>query len=222
MKAIRIILVLTLFAGLFATDAMAQRKKKKKDTEEFTIGNYEVQFVRTGLEGTTLFKIFSYGKNYETALENAKPDAIKAVIFKGIPGSDSARPMVREYDLSRSQRDFFTEFFDNKYYLNFVTISGDGSVDPGDVIRISRNEYKVGVVVSVHKNDLRKYLEQAGIINPLQRELLIDRVLMMDENSSSLEKIKLIVLTELWIQNQLTDDAVLEKLLIVSDSHYRH
>ena len=66
------------------------------------------------------------------------------------------------------------------------------------------------------------FLEQAGIINPLQRELLIDRVLTMDENSSSLEKIKLIVLTELWIQNQLTDDAILEKLLIVSDSHYRH
>jgi Smg protein len=46
--------------------------------------------------------------------------------------------------------------------------------------------------------------------------------LAMDENSSSLEKIKLIVLTELWIQNQLTDDTILEKLLIVSDSHYRH
>jgi len=66
------------------------------------------------------------------------------------------------------------------------------------------------------------FLEQTGIINPLQRELLIDRVLTMDENSSSLEKIKLIVLTELWIQNQLTDDVILEKLLIVSDSHYRH
>ena len=66
------------------------------------------------------------------------------------------------------------------------------------------------------------FLEQANIMNPLQRELLIDRVLAMDENSSSLEKIKLIVLTELWIQNQLTDDAILEKLLIVSDSHYRH
>ncbi|MEK7792782.1 MAG: DUF494 family protein, partial [Pseudomonadota bacterium] len=66
------------------------------------------------------------------------------------------------------------------------------------------------------------FLEQADIINPLQRELLIDRVLAMDEGSSSLEKIKLIVLTELWIQNQLTDDTILEKLLIVSDSHYRH
>ncbi len=66
------------------------------------------------------------------------------------------------------------------------------------------------------------FLEQAGIINPLQRELLIDRVIAMDESSSSLEKIKLIVLTELWIQNQLADDVILEKLLIVCDSHYKH
>ncbi|MDY0174059.1 MAG: hypothetical protein RBR62_02580 [Bacteroidales bacterium] len=165
MKTIRIILAVAFLVGLTATPATAQRKKKQK--EDFTVGNYEVQFVRTGLEGTTLFKIFSYGKNYETALENAKPDAVKAVIFKGIPGSDSSRPMVREYDLSASQRQFFEEFFSNKYYLNFVTISGDGSVDPQDVIRIKRNEYKVGVVVSVHKNDLRKYLEQAGLVRGL-------------------------------------------------------
>ncbi|PTN09435.1 Smg protein [Nitrosomonas aestuarii] len=66
------------------------------------------------------------------------------------------------------------------------------------------------------------FLEQSKIINPLQRELLIDRVIAMDEDSSSLEKIKLIVLTELWIHNQLSDDAILEKLLVVSDSHYKH
>lgn len=66
------------------------------------------------------------------------------------------------------------------------------------------------------------FLEQTNIINPLQRELLIDRVLTMDENTSSVEKIKLIVLTELWIQNQLTDHEALDKLLIVSDSPYRH
>ncbi|MDH5479318.1 MAG: DUF494 domain-containing protein [Nitrosomonas sp.] len=66
------------------------------------------------------------------------------------------------------------------------------------------------------------FLQQADIINALQRELLIDRVLAMDEDSSSLEKIKLIVLTELWIQNQLADDTILEKLLVVSDSQYKH
>lgn len=66
------------------------------------------------------------------------------------------------------------------------------------------------------------FLEQSKIINALQRELLIDRVIALDEDSSSLEKIKLIVLTELWMHDQLSDDAVLEKLLIVSDSHYWH
>lgn len=66
------------------------------------------------------------------------------------------------------------------------------------------------------------FLEQNAIINPLQRELLIDRLLVMDDNSHAVEKIKLIVLTELWIQNQFTDHVVLEKLLIVSDSQYRH
>lgn len=66
------------------------------------------------------------------------------------------------------------------------------------------------------------FLEQSGIINPLQREQLIDRVIALDEDSSSLEKIKLIVLTELWMHDQLSDNAVLEKLLIVSDSHHWH
>lgn len=66
------------------------------------------------------------------------------------------------------------------------------------------------------------FLEQSKIINPLQRELLIDRVIAMEEDSSSLEKIKLIVLTELWMQKQLSDDAILEKLLIVSDSQHKH
>lgn len=66
------------------------------------------------------------------------------------------------------------------------------------------------------------FLEQTGILNPLQRELLIDQVLTTDENIPSLEKIKLIVLTELWMKNQLTDQTIMEKLLLASDSYYRH
>lgn len=66
------------------------------------------------------------------------------------------------------------------------------------------------------------FLEQAGILNPLQRELLIDRVLKMNGNNSSLEKIKLVVLFDLWIQNQLTDPNVLETLFIASNPRYRH
>lgn len=66
------------------------------------------------------------------------------------------------------------------------------------------------------------FLEQAGVLNPLQRELLIDRVLKIDGDISSLEKIKLVVLLDLWLQNQLTDSPVLEKLFIASNPRYRH
>ncbi|ABI58673.1 MULTISPECIES: DUF494 domain-containing protein [Nitrosomonas] len=66
------------------------------------------------------------------------------------------------------------------------------------------------------------FLEQAGVINPLQRELLIDRVIRMDGDTSSVEKIKLVVLFDLWIQNQLADSNTIEKLFVVSDSHQRH
>lgn len=66
------------------------------------------------------------------------------------------------------------------------------------------------------------FLEQAGILNPLQRELLIDQVLAMDENTPSLEKIKLIVLTQLWMKNQLTDQTIIEKLLLANDSYCLH
>ncbi|MCC6916417.1 DUF494 domain-containing protein [Nitrosomonas sp.] len=66
------------------------------------------------------------------------------------------------------------------------------------------------------------FLEQAEVINPLQRELLIDRVIRMDGDIPSVEKIKLAVLLNLWIQNRLTDRGIVEGLFIVSDFHQRH
>ena len=66
------------------------------------------------------------------------------------------------------------------------------------------------------------FLEQAGIINPLQRELLIERVIEMDGDYASLEKIKLVVLFDLWMQNQLSEHTIVEKLFVVSDSRSRH
>lgn len=66
------------------------------------------------------------------------------------------------------------------------------------------------------------FLEQAGIINPLQRELLIERVLKMDGDHTSLEKIKLIVLFDLWIQNRQSEYMLVEKLFEASDSHPKH
>jgi Smg protein len=78
-------------------------------------------------------------------------------------------------------------------------------------------------VIDIEGRGFILFLEQAGVLNPLQRELLIDRVLKMEGDNSSLEKIKLVVLLDLWVQNQLTDSNVLEKLFVASsNTRYRN
>jgi hypothetical protein len=133
---------------------------------DFTSMNYEVQFIRTGVDGTILFKIFSYGKDEDQAVQNAKSDALKAVMFKGIPGSDLINPMVRDLSALEIHKDFFQTFFKTEQYLQYVSISGDGTIDGEDRLKVGR-KYKIGIVISVQKANLRKLLETAGIIKAL-------------------------------------------------------
>ncbi len=129
--------------------------------------NYEVQFLRTGLEGTELFKVYAYCKKERDCFEYAKMDAVKAIVFKGIPGSGMQRPMVTEVGAEDKYRDFFKEFFkEGGKYLNYVAISNDGSIAEDDRLKVGK-KLKIGVIVSVQKANLRKELEAAGIVKKL-------------------------------------------------------
>ncbi len=77
-------------------------------------------------------------------------------------------------------------------------------------------------VIDVESQGFILFLEQAGVLNSLQRELLIDRILQMDGSSSCLDKIKLVVMFDLWVQNQLTNHDLIEKLFIASNPRNRH
>jgi hypothetical protein len=138
--------------------------QKDRDPSNY---NYEIQFIRTGLEGTELFKVFSYCKKEKDCFEAAKIDAIKAIMFKGIPGSGLNRPLISDPGAEDKYRDYFQTFFNqNGKYLNFVSISNDGSIEDDDRLKVG-NRLKIGVVVSVQKANLRRELEAAGIIKKL-------------------------------------------------------
>jgi hypothetical protein len=154
-------IILVTYLLFFFTNIIGQNT-----AQDFSSMNYEVQFIRTGLEGTILFKIFSYGKNEDQAIENCKSDALKAVMFKGIPGSDLRDPMIKDLSVLETRKDFFETFFTTKQYLQYVSISSDGSIDGEDRLKVGK-KYKIGVIVSVQKNTLRKLLESSGIIKPL-------------------------------------------------------
>ncbi len=136
-------------------------------TSDFLANNYEVQFLKTtGVGGTIVFKIYAYGKNQDQAVQNAKSDALKAVMFKGIPGSDLKDPLITDLSVLETQKAFFNTFFETNQYQQYIAISSDGSIDGEDIFKVGK-KYKVGVVVSVQKDNLRTLLEKAGIIKRL-------------------------------------------------------
>jgi len=66
------------------------------------------------------------------------------------------------------------------------------------------------------------FLEGAGVISALQRELIIERVVALDEPAVDLDKVKLIVLMVLWNQNETLDSLVLEELVSPNQERYLH
>ena len=129
--------------------------------------NYEVQFLRTGVQGTELFKVYTYCKKEKDCFEEAKAAAIKAILFKGIPGSGYVRPMISEVGAEDKFRDYFKEFFkEGGKYLNYVSISNDGSISEDDRMKVGK-KLKIGVIILVQKANLLREMESAGIVQKL-------------------------------------------------------
>ncbi len=66
------------------------------------------------------------------------------------------------------------------------------------------------------------FLESAGVLNPLTRELILERAMALSDHSVSLSKLKIIVLMVLWNQHQAMDTLILEELLSGNDARYLH
>lgn len=161
--------ILNLFFLLILSNSnFAQAKKRAdKDTEAW---RYEIEAVQTGVQGTYLIKVWSYSKKPAVAIEQSKKNAIHGIIFKGITGKSSVpgqKPLASNVNLEEEKADYFKPFFnDGGKYLKFVSLTNDGAVAAEDRMKIGK-EYKIGLVVSVNVSELRKDLENAGIIRSL-------------------------------------------------------
>ena len=161
--------VLTILFVMASISMFSQaRKKADKATEEF---RYEVECAGIGTDGTYLIKVWSYSKKPNVALEQAKKNAVHGIIFKGFAGGGrgctSQKPLASSPGVESQHEEFFKLFFaDGGNYMKYVSVSSDGNVDAGDRMKVGK-EYKVGVIVSVMKDALRKDLEAAGVVRGL-------------------------------------------------------
>ena len=57
------------------------------------------------------------------------------------------------------------------------------------------------------------FLESAGVLTPILREIIIERAMAVADDSVGLDKLRVIVLMVLWTQHGNVDTLVLDELL---------
>ena len=165
----KIALGLLLLCFSFNVNAQNKKKKASKDTEKW---RYDVECEGIAKQGSKLVKVWSYSKNPKHAIGQAMKNAVHGIIFKGYAGGGngctSFKPLVSSAIGENNHDEFFDTFFkDGGEFRKYVTATTDGNIAPGDRLKISKREYKIGVVVNVTTGELRKRLEAEGIIKGL-------------------------------------------------------
>jgi hypothetical protein len=163
-----IIKLMILVLSIHFVQGQNHTKSSNKNTENWV---YDIECEGIGNEGSKLVKVWSYVKKPRQASIGMK-NAVHGLIFKGytgkIQGCSSFSPLVKDQKTIKKYAPFFKEFFkDGGDYLKYVTTATNGMIKSENVIKIKRKQYKVGIIVSVQTDLLRKRLENEGIIRKL-------------------------------------------------------
>ncbi len=134
-------------------------------------GNYAYKSECMGVEGdgSQTLKAWGNGRNRSDAVDQAKKNAVRDVIFNGISEGKqecNVRPLIFEVNARDKYEDYFNKFFtDGGEYKNFISLRDERIFD-----KISRDRKKAresvthGLIVRVLRNELKEKLIADGII----------------------------------------------------------
>ena len=146
-----------------------------KSTSAFQ--TFTTQFIREEAAGVILLKSFGSGYTQAECIQNAKYNAVRDVIFKGVSGANDQRPLLMGANPEEKYRNFFTGFFAQDGPFNsFVSTSNRGNIDKNDRVVLdgggpgrraidsrSAERQTIGVEVIIKKEELRK--EMGKLLN---------------------------------------------------------
>lgn len=158
------IVFIGILVAALGLSSCGTKKSANKDTDKF---RYELECAGTASQGSYLVKVWSYSRNPKTAAEQCKKNAVHGVIFKGYSGQNgcvSQAPLAKNPGVETEYKEYFERFFSdvNGEYMKYVSLTSSSQ----EVVKVGK-DYKVGIVVTVQKDALRKALEQAGVIRGL-------------------------------------------------------
>lgn len=130
---------------------------------------YKTECLGVELDGSQTLKAWGNGRNRADAVEQAKKNAMRDVIFKGIHDGKqecNQKPLIFELNAEEKYEDYFNVFFaDGGAFKDFVSLRDERIGD-----KFSRDRKKTsesvtnGLVVRILRSELKKKLIQDGII----------------------------------------------------------
>lgn len=166
MKKIQKMMLMMLLAIMPAT-SFAQNRKAIIAVESLPT-NYSVQTIKVGSDGTKSIKISGFGSTDAAAVINAKRNAVHAAIFKGFPASTDANAtpaICTDANAMMTHKAYFDNLFSGNYQ-QYINVTTDGVPSGADRVKV-KGGYNVNVYVQVMHDNLRRRLEQDGIVAAL-------------------------------------------------------
>ena len=131
--------------------------------------SFESECMGVELDGSQTLKAWGTGRNYSDACEQAKKNAVRDVLFKGIKngsGECNSLALILNQDVKLKNEDYFNVFFaDGGKYSQFVNTK-----DEQIAKKFKREKEKNGdqnthaIVLRVLRSALKKQLINDGII----------------------------------------------------------
>ena len=131
--------------------------------------SYEVQIVRVAQQGSKFLKAWGIAGSPDKAIDRAMQDAVAACIFTGVEGNEIAGKipaLVPSKEAYEQHKQFFDTFFKKGEFLQYVKNANTGYPTGENNIKTDKGR-KLGIYVVVMYDNLRKRLEDEGIVKKL-------------------------------------------------------
>ncbi|MDE5773116.1 MAG: hypothetical protein K2H86_01490 [Muribaculaceae bacterium] len=148
--------------------AMVGCKTPTKVENVYARVNFEVECLGVDHDGSQTLRSFGKGKNKAQAMETARKNAVRAVLFKGITAGTSecnTRPIINVVNAEEKNEGYFNRFFsDGGAFEQYTSL-----IDEKRTSRIKSSDKALenwGIVVRVDRAGLKERMIKDGIINP--------------------------------------------------------
>lgn len=130
--------------------------------------SFETECLGVELDGSQTLRVWGKGRNKADAEEQAKKNAVRDVLFKGITagtGECNKRPLIMEVNAQEKYEYYFNVFFKDggayKKYVSMEDRKGNSTVGAS-----SGTQDIYGLTVRVLRSELRQRLIDDDIIKP--------------------------------------------------------